>query len=337
MKAGSFLLLLALLCSNDRVSSQCEGDNFTNHIQYSIGEEMVSNNAHMEYFTTYLGVFKLTGTDIEYHVIRQFYTVEMANSKRGESRIIIYDEALEKLWITHFDMPYEMPKAIFLDFWVYEAEGSVTLDFFNWQKSEWIYLCTPISGCEETYEYSWMEYKEDAYDGYSFYPDIEFDDTLAFDYSKQLEKLKELFYEDNDPSGMDVDSLIDVNFDGELDYVIRYYGCCGTGIKNRMQVFYRNKKLGKFEYVEELNLMNPSFSYDRKHIYWFYLANGTGDMGELKWNGRKWIKVYSYFADNEGEETVWHKLDENDKLIKEIAMPYQGVPPEELLPMGNYW
>ena len=52
------------------------------------------------------------------------------------------------------------------------------------------------------------------------------------------------------------DTLIDLNYDNYLDYVIGYYGDCGTGIKNKIFVFLYNNEYEYFKYNENLYNVN---------------------------------------------------------------------------------
>ena len=150
------------------------------------------------------------------------------------------------------------------------------------------------------------------------------------------------FLLENGASGAHYDSLFDVNYDGHKDYVIGYYGASGTGLKNRVNIYLYSAKKNNYVLDEQLSqLPNPSFYINRKKITSFYLGNGAGGGGELKWINNKWVEVMHFDAD--------HHTANNDsceliisyplkKKSKKYLRPYFMIPPQNILEnkWGNY-
>lgn len=47
------------------------------------------------------------------------------------------------------------------------------------------------------------------------------------------------------------DTLIDLNRDGYKDILIEYYGCCGTGLKNRVDIYPYDSTRKRFSKKEK--------------------------------------------------------------------------------------
>jgi hypothetical protein len=139
------------------------------------------------------------------------------------------------------------------------------------------------------------------------------------------------FLIENRPSSPDCDTLFDLNYDGEKDYVICYYGQAGNGIKNRIQVFLYNKKFNGYIYNEQLSaLPNPSFYIKQKKITSFYIA-GHGSGRRLEWINGKWTQTKVFEVDNQEPETVWEIEYPLTKKKEKIRHPFQMIPPKEIL------
>lgn len=143
------------------------------------------------------------------------------------------------------------------------------------------------------------------------------------------------FLADNGVGGKDYDTLFDVNYDGHKDYIIGYYGACGSGLKNRVNVYLYVPKKKNYVLNEFLSqLPNPSFYINRKKITSFYLGNGAGGGGELRWIHHRWIEVMNFEADNHSGNNDSSTLIINYPLqhkSKKTFRPYFMIPPPEVL------
>jgi hypothetical protein len=140
------------------------------------------------------------------------------------------------------------------------------------------------------------------------------------------------FYIENDLVSPDYDTLIDLTYDGNKDYVIGYYGRSGTGIKNRVKVSFFNTKCNCYILNEQLSdLPNPTFYIKAKKITGFYIGNGGGGGSQLEWLNKKWNIVKEFDVDNDGDTTKW-KISYPLKKKTEIKVrPYQMIPPKDIL------
>jgi len=143
----------------------------------------------------------------------------------------------------------------------------------------------------------------------------------------------------NGASGADYDSLFDINYDGYKDYIIGYYGASGTGLKNRVNIYLYSTKNKNYILDEDLSqLPNPSFYINRKKITNFYLGNGAGGGGELKWMNNKWVEVMHFDIDHHAgnqdscELIISYPLK---KKSKKYFRPYFMIPPQDIL--ENKW
>jgi hypothetical protein len=140
------------------------------------------------------------------------------------------------------------------------------------------------------------------------------------------------FYIENDLVSPDYDTLIDVTYDGNKDYIIGYYGRQGTGIKNRVKVYFFNTQCNCYILNEQLSdLPNPTFYIRDKKITGFYIGNGGGGGGRLEWLDNRWTTTKEFEVDNDGDTTKW-KLSYPLKKKTEIKVrPYQMIPPKDIL------
>jgi hypothetical protein len=154
-------------------------------------------------------------------------------------------------------------------------------------------------------------------------------DTSTLELKRK--KLYNLFIVENKLSTPEFDTLIDLNYDGNMDYLIGYYGQSGTGIKNRVEAYIYNNKTKSYLIDEQLSsLMNPTFYISKKKITSFYLAHGGGDGIQLEWINNKWISTMEFSVDNEGENTKWNIYYPRNNKRKIITKPYQFVPTKDI-------
>jgi len=136
----------------------------------------------------------------------------------------------------------------------------------------------------------------------------------------------------------DYDTLIDLTYDDQKDYIIGYYGKSGTGIKNRAKVYVFNPKRHSYILDEKLsNLPNPTFYTKQKKITGFYIGNGGGGGSKLEWINNKWTLTKEFDVDNDGDTTKWKISYPIKKKIEVIVRPFQMIPPEEILETDIKW
>lgn len=132
------------------------------------------------------------------------------------------------------------------------------------------------------------------------------------------------------------DTVFDLNYDQIDDFVIRSQGCCGSGLNYSARVYLFDKTSGSYKMDSTLSrLTNPSFFMDKGVITSFYLPYAAGSGKEYKWKNGEWelTKVVSVL--NEGNSSVWEIDYPISKVKKELKIPYQMVPPKEVL-TSNY-
>lgn len=144
----------------------------------------------------------------------------------------------------------------------------------------------------------------------------------------KISLLKEL-----DPSGINYDTLLDLDYDGHPDYLIAYYAQAGTGIKNGIEVYLYNPDKENYRYNEMLSgIRNPSFFLNEKKITGFYLANGAGGGEMYRFIKGQWTITKEFYVDNNGDSSVWEIFyPQTNKMVK-IVKPYAMVPPQDILP-----
>lgn len=136
----------------------------------------------------------------------------------------------------------------------------------------------------------------------------------------------------NTPSGPDFDTLFDLNFDGNHDYVIGFYGQSGTGLKHGIKVYIYNEQTGCYHKDSLLSsLPNPSFYLREKKITSFYLPYGAGYCTTLQWINGNWTIAESIEVVNDESESVWVISYPRTGKEKRIKHAYQGIPPQEIL------
>jgi hypothetical protein len=140
------------------------------------------------------------------------------------------------------------------------------------------------------------------------------------------------FLIDNDLVSPDYDTLFDITYDDYKDYVIGYYGRTGTGIKNRVNVYFFNSEQNCYILNEQLSdLPNPTFYIKLKKITGFYIGNGGGGGGRLEWINDKWTTTKEFDVRNGGDSTKWKISYPIKKKTQIIIRPYQMIPPKDIL------
>lgn len=77
------------------------------------GKEIISGDSkEIQYFTTYLGEIKFKNPSDNMHVIKQFFTVQAANSKHGHSELMFLDHQLKIKKTYDMEMPDRLPYKI---------------------------------------------------------------------------------------------------------------------------------------------------------------------------------------------------------------------------------
>lgn len=185
---------------------------------------------------------------------------------------------------------------------------------------------------EEDKHYSY----EESYDGFCDSSIIAEIDTSNLE-GKRTKLLRE-FNCNYGAAGATSDSLFDLNYDGLKDYVIFYYGQAGTGLKNRMQVYFFNDSTKCYYLNEQLSyLPNPTFYLKSKKITGFYIGNGGGGGARLEWINDQWLETKEFRVDNNNDSTVWViDFPLKNKTVK-IFRQYQYLPPQDILENKYYF
>ena len=137
---------------------------------------------------------------------------------------------------------------------------------------------------------------------------------------------------ENAPSLSGNDTLIDLNFDGEDDFIIGFYGQAGTGIKNRFNVYLSDIDKKCYILTEQLSdLPNPTFYIKQKKITGFYIGLGSGSGSRLEWKNGKWITTKEFVVVNEGEKSLWEINYPLKNKKERLVRPFQMIPPAEVL------
>lgn len=138
----------------------------------------------------------------------------------------------------------------------------------------------------------------------------------------------------------DSDTLFDINYDGNNDYLIRYEGLSGTGFKHRAAVYVYDPQKGT--YVEDQLLSsvpNPTYYIPQQKITGFYIGLGAGDGVQLEWQKGKWTltKAFSVESGKPGSLATWTVNYPLTGRQQHIKLPFQMVPPEEVLETKGDW
>jgi hypothetical protein len=182
----------------------------------------------------------------------------------------------------------------------------------------------------DTLQFKTNEADQSSYDGVYDSLDKAYVDTSTL--KGKREWIMNHFLIENMPSSADYDTLFDLTYDGYKDYVIGYYGQSGTGIKNRVKIYFYSVKTKCYVLNEQLSdLPNPTFYIKQKKITGFYIGNGGGGGGRLQWINNKWTRTKEFEVHNEGDTTKW-KISYPLKKKKEIKVkPFQMIPPDDIL------
>lgn len=149
--------------------------------------------------------------------------------------------------------------------------------------------------------------------------------------SKSQILLKE-FNSESKITSADSDLLLDLNYDGVKDYIINYYGQSGTGIKNKVRIYIYDLKKNEYVLDKRLSdLSNPTFYIDKKTITEFYIGNGGGSGGQLEWINKKWTTTKTFEVEENEIKTVWKVTNSRSGKIAYFALPFQSIPPKEIL------
>ena len=133
------------------------------------------------------------------------------------------------------------------------------------------------------------------------------------------------------------DSVLDLNYDGYKDYIIKEYGLSGVGFKNLVTVYiYDSKK--KYYCLDDTlsSLCNPTFYIKKKKITAFYIGLGGGDASQLEWIDGAWrtTKIINVSCDRENpdkEKVLWYIKYPLTNKRDSVALPYSMIPPSEIL------
>ena len=138
---------------------------------------------------------------------------------------------------------------------------------------------------------------------------------------------------DHSPSGPLCDTLLDVNYDGQLDHVIGGYGSAGTGIKYFWEVYTWDPDAGGYRTDTTLSrLPNPTFFPKDSTITSFYLGHGAGHGKRFKWIDGCWQLDMSFWAVNSDLDSTWWRIEYPLKAQTDsVLLPYQGVPPRTIM------
>jgi hypothetical protein len=129
------------------------------------------------------------------------------------------------------------------------------------------------------------------------------------------------------------DTLIDVNADKNLDFVVSQYSGAGCCPRDARVAYLYNSSNGKFEVV---NFFNPEFDDKNKLVYQYgYGHPGEVPMDKYKWVGYKLVQVESIYPDYaEGRRDSFVKPyryiktsfpSEKTKTIKEVPKEYKKL------------
>lgn len=154
-------------------------------------------------------------------------------------------------------------------------------------------------------------------------------DTSKIEGKRQYIKYR--FLEENQLA-FQSDTLLDLNYDQQLDYVIFYERTSGSGLRKMMLAYLF--QIEKQNYTKDTffsYLPNPSFFLNRKQITSFYLGQGTGDGKLMEWRQNRWQVIKTFTTNNQMEDTVWiidYPLAGKQEKIK---AKYHYKPPKEVL------
>ncbi|MFT6500338.1 MAG: hypothetical protein ACJASQ_000445 [Crocinitomicaceae bacterium] len=136
----------------------------------------------------------------------------------------------------------------------------------------------------------------------------------------------------NGPVGAIYDTIIDLNFDAQLDFIIGTHSQSGNGYRTGIEVFIYTTDCSCYLIDSVLsNMRNPSFYFAEKKISSFYISYGSGSGEEFEWIDGEWTQTKYMEMINHGNSTVWKVSDLLTGTDKKVALPYQSAPPLEVL------
>ncbi|MDG1913375.1 MAG: hypothetical protein P8I55_02155 [Crocinitomix sp.] len=137
------------------------------------------------------------------------------------------------------------------------------------------------------------------------------------------------FFTNNSPSAPDFGTLIDLNYDNYLDFIIGYYGQAGSGIKNRIEVHLFDPQKNNYKQNQLSSIPNPSFYLEDKIITGFYLGEGK----KVEWIQYKWVTTkttsvtYAPYPDSAYSYINYPLTGKTDSVLD----LYRGVPRQDIL------
>lgn len=78
-------------------------------------------------------------------------------------------------------------------------------------------------------------------------------------------------------------------------------------------------------------IYQTTFYINQKKITEFYIGNGGGGGSKLEWVSGKWIATKQFEVDYNEIKTVWKIIYPLKNKTEYFAIPYQMIPPKEIL------
>lgn len=130
-------------------------------------------------------------------------------------------------------------------------------------------------------------------------------------------------------ANLENDEVVDINFDGEKDYLIHYYSQCGNGLKAGMVVYLFSKADNNYVYDVRLSkIRNPTINLQQKTIEGFYIGYGGGSGEKLMFKNGVWKTTNDFEVTNNEDSTVWKTYNHETYEVDSVQAPFQGIPPE---------
>jgi len=110
-----------------------------------IGVEDTIHANHSIHYRTYLGVLRDLITDEPYYVIRDFWTLELANGLKGHSELVFIRDSNDFVVKYGLEMPEELPLSIEDNTLIFKRDSTE----FGWQLASGLsfIFCTPWNHC----------------------------------------------------------------------------------------------------------------------------------------------------------------------------------------------
>ncbi len=157
-------------------------------------------------------------------------------------------------------------------------------------------------------------------------------DTSTLEGQRELARNR--FQQEFPMSDNDIDTMLDLNYDGHLDLVWYDYYASGTGFKYHDIVFlYRPRQR---TYVLDTLLssgINTSYFLDRKKITNFYIPHGGGTGYQLEWIKGSWVRTLEVDEiAREDKMMTWEIRDLRTGKRRLQKGPFDfGAPPKDVL------